>query len=331
MEDISIQENISLQEKHKSMRKCLLKIYKIRENHHDVSDYDMFLESAAAFLEIVKDHKIFIKPLLKAFKHCKCENVISVLYHLSSFLKLDKFFISRKTMRKHFKSTIIRHGMMKCLNAYNLDFFDYKIKKIIEKGGCFKFHDFFERIKLNEKFFGDILFNEDYKNLHFQLDVIINCRFSYNLKYFFKFLGSNLKIVAFKTFEAFNIIFQEYETNADINKAYITNYIDFPCNIFIENPIHFLSFASVFLEEKEMIIKTLDSNIYGDKELAFLQAILFKYVQCDIELTIEDLSKINVCFRRKVETNVKNMGTVENFNFLFQKSTRKDICDCYEF
>lgn len=315
---------------------CLKNIYKMRQDEQDLSDYHMFIESANSFLKISQAHDVYTKSLLAAIKKCRNQRFLAILYEICSLLKVKNFFIKRRTLEKHFKIESCRPSIIKCVNAFNLDFLDQKIKKCFLQDKNFIFPSIFDFITRKSALFIDFMCIRDRSYIYKQLEVMINCKIAENLSYFARFLGCESKIIAFKTFEALNIIFQDLEHRSDLqSQVDLVIYEDRLClelnqdDSVIENPVHFLSCGFEFLRERSKIIECVSESC-DQKTLDALNSILCKYGY-HRPITKNEFSQINLCFRKKVASREQESMPIGNFDFLFLRKSRKDICDCYEF
>jgi len=315
---------------------CLKNIYKMRQDERDLSDYHMFIESANSFLKVSSAHDVYVKSLSAAIKKCKNQRFLAILYEICSLIKAKSFFISRRTLEKHFKVANCRPSIIKCVNAFNLDFLDQKIVKCFLQDKNFIFPSIFDFITRKSALFIDFMHTRDRNYIYKQLEVMINCKIAENLSYFARFLGCESKITAFKTFEALNIIFQDLEQHSDSQKPVDSvSYEGRMClelsqdDCAIEDPVHFLSCGFEFIRERSKIIECASESC-NQKTLDTLNSVLCKYGY-HRPITKKEFSQISLCFRKEVASREQESMPIGNFDFLFLSKSRKDICDCYEF
>lgn len=332
------------------MEKCLMKIWKIKWRKADASDYNMFLSSAHTFLQGCDNHMVFVKPIRKGFEVCKKRKIISLLYSLSSFLRVDEFFIGEKTVIGHFKHKTLRPSILQCVDSFNLCILDTQIMHLAISDRSFACKSLYELVRNRNEYVRDFMSKEDAALSYKQLEFVVNCNVTYNLGYFVRFLGSRSKILAFKAFEAFNAVFQELESsltdsgeldpsslpacisfNAKQSKPRL--YLDIkPSSLVIEDPVNFLQFGFEFLEERARILALIESCKTSVRDcIMSLNTILSTYTKTVLTLDESGAGRICLCCRKHVSTECEESGSIQNFDFLFQKRSLRDVCDCYEF
>lgn len=192
----------------------------------------------------------------------------------------------------------------------------------------------------------DFMHEEDSALAYKQLDFITSCNITYNLEYFTRFLGSKSRILAFRAFEAFNIVFQELETKLscdnNLDQSSIPSCISSSKEssrlylsigqIVIEDSVNFLQFGFEFLEERDRIAGLIKScKVNARASAVSLNTILDKYAESFPELDGPRASGISLCYRKYVLDRHEIPVEIQNFDFLFKKRTLRDVCDCYEF
>lgn len=333
-----------------AMKRCLMKIWKIKWRMADDSDYSMFLASARVFLQGYGDHTIFIKPICKGFEMRKKRRTISLLYSLSSLLRVDKFFVDEKIVINHFKHRTLRPSILQCISSFSLCALDAQVKSLAVLDPSFVCKSLYELVKGRKEYACDFMFKEDAALCFKQLDFIANCNVTYNLKYFIRFLGSRSKILAFKAFEAFNSVFQDVESrlkcSGELEMLLLPPCISLkeeqgkPClylgiepnSLVIEDPANFLQFGFEFLEERARILASVELHKTDARNSVIaLNAILNKYAEAALVLDESRIEEIGLCCRKYVPDEPEEYGSIQDFDFLFKQRSLKDACDCYEF
>jgi hypothetical protein len=333
-----------------AMERCLMKIWRIRCCKADASDYSMFLASAQTFLQSRDNHTVFVRPICKGFKMCKRRRIISLLYSLSSFLRVDRFFIDEKTIMDHFRYRTLRPSILQCVNSFNLCLLDAQIRHLVIFDQSFVCKSLYELVRGRRECVRDFMFREDTALSYKQLEFIVNCSVTYNLEYFVRFLGSQSRILAFKAFEAFNTVFQELESglacSGKLDASSLPQCISLsadphsprlclnirPSSLVIEDPVNFLQFGSEFLEEWTRIPALIElCKTDARSSIASLNTILNRYAESVPVLDGPRVGEINLCHRRHVSDECKESVSIQNFDFLFEKRSLRDVCDCYEF
>lgn len=304
------------------MHKYLLKIFKINTKNNNVADYETFCSAAIKYLDKENNHQDFIAPILKGLIKAKNIHLIRILYKIAAKIEincnsnLNSEFIPHFIIEKHLKNHKTKGHPLPYLSSKNINIFDSYIKEKLIENHNFVSKDLLDYVLLHPHLGKPFMFIEDKKYLGKQLSFIINSKLTYNLEYYFQFLGSDSKLFAFKVFEAFSSIFLSPENFSFINS------IDF---IQIENPVHFLTFSSCFLPQKDDISKALIS-----RDLNKLNRIL-KIYNKNLEIEEKDISKISPLKLVEIKVDTPDYNYDLDFNYLFKSNTRKDICDCPEF
>lgn len=300
------------------MHNYLLKISKINTKNNDITDYETFCSAAIKYLEETNDHQDFITPLLKGLVKVKNIYLIHILYKIAAKIKTtdNSQFIPHFIIEKHLKNHKTKGHPLPYLLSKNINTFDLYIKENLVENCDFVSKDLLDYILVHPHLGEAFMFMEDRKYLSKQLSFIIDSKLTYNLKYYFQFLGSNSKLFAFKAFEAFSSIFPTIENFGFINST--------DC-IQIENLAHFLTFSSCFLPEKDEISESL---IY--KDLSKLNKILKKYNK-NLKIEEKDILKISPLELGEIKTYKSDCTNTFDFNYLFESNNKKHICDCPEF
>jgi hypothetical protein len=212
------------------MDSYILNLKSIIQTSSDISDYETFYTAVSQHIKISDNPSKFLDSVKECLKFFKDPYFISLTYRILSLIPSNNR-IDKDTLLFHFKDRNIRDAILIYLSSMGITFMHKQIKKKLLKNPKNISKSLILFIQKNKIVCKDFMHRESKKILAKQLDIIRNCSVVYNLRYFFQFLGSESKIIAFKAFEAFCKVYDNNPilyTNLKIESA--NNFIKFAHN-----------------------------------------------------------------------------------------------------
>ncbi|RVD90718.1 hypothetical protein TUBRATIS_28450 [Tubulinosema ratisbonensis] len=285
------------------MLNYLLKLSKINQSHCDSSDYNRFFYLCEQFVK------------REGYKCKKIENEIINLYSetTNNLIKSNLIIL----LAYYDVDLIINFEDDDLLDSY-LFFLSFRKRYLKEKERIVKL--LYQSYWLKNLYL--ILKNDEFKEeienfidsdtqINDKLKLMTNINYFTNIDHFLKYLGDKNKYTCFLAYELI-YLYKEKGNNLVIKELQV------------DDLINFLYFSFDFLEEKEEILCCVKEN-----NLCRLKSILKKYLKCvkdlKIDKRVEGLKVFN-----KLDSGSELEVEEENFDYLFDSSSYKDMCDCIE-
>ncbi|KAI5150080.1 hypothetical protein ENBRE01_1289 [Enteropsectra breve] len=355
------------------MDRYLRKLHKIKFKSRDPADYDAFISQATAFLQntkIIRDK--WVESAQKALHTKKNALVRGLLYKIiahydscqeESWSCERPRIISADVVLKDVHKQNIIGPVLYYLSKNPISGTDEEIGKtaILEPG--YLSNDLYLYLD-NAEYARLLLFGLDSSDYVFkQLMVSANANVAYNLGYFFSFLGSSNKILAFAAFEAFSAVFQRAASGNLINglqlisdrssasaRHYVSAELNSACSrltrltvaydeelllptVFIDIHLsktnieswqNFCKYAFNFIEEKNELISAIRHN--SKNGVLSIVSKYFSYAEENLDIPSEN----SLCYNKALAQNTPCHTNGTDFDYLFKKSASRNVCTCPE-
>lgn len=284
------------------MLNYLLKINKINQNHCDSSDYNRFFCLCEEYIKREGYKNDDIKSILFPF-YTSTQNMfikdklIRLLAYYDVSLTID--FKNDELLDSYLFFLSFGHRFMSYKNnIINLLYKPCWLKNLYL---ILKNKEFEENIEI---------FLDSKANINDKLKLMININYFRRIDEYLVYLGSK---ESFTCFLAYELIYL-YKRNNDLLLK----------NLTVDDPNNFLYYSFDFLDEKEDILFYITKN-----NLSKLKEILKKYLADVDDLEITDKIKKLKPYK-EILCESESCYEEEDFIFLFDGSSVKDMCDCIE-
>jgi hypothetical protein len=310
------------------MEQYLRKYCRINQRHMDVSDYENFYTCARAYVaQNPEKHKELARILLQAIKSFKNTVLVGISYRLLDELSCD-VEIDEDIVAKHFRSRGLRNYIYPLISRQRWTMFDRKLMRLLHDPG-YESIAFFRLLRSRREWVVSFLEMESSILLRKQMMVMAHSRIFHNLGYFVRHFGSKDRSISFLCREVF-VLFaaglgsSSYECAAfripggERTRIFLNSRLD------VESEANFLINLVDLLPDRDDILESM-----GARDRDRVARLLSRYINVGDSFELPDDRWVRPVERRAVP-EVLPICRDENFDYLFDGRSYKDIADCIE-
>ena len=324
------------------MHNFLLQIHEISQTCPDQSDYDNFCTRAVAFLKNTKSgHSTYFWSLKKALNLLYSEQTRKIVYTLLATLNIDIHlhesidscnpdchFLDVNTLAQDIVSKSLLSSIISLLIRHNIKNYNEIITERVLNNDFIPSETIIRYMFENEAVLIEYMKEDDETYLQNQLFIMLKRQIMpiflninlewFNIDFYFKFLGSSSKLLAFRAFESLSSLCIRWD---EFNRPNIVHFLP-TTRLSVESVIRFVSFFFNFVYERDEIIE-----LCRNKKVAEINRILRQYVGQNI--TENEFSSLCLIYARQPMPSEPEFCLTDEFTYLFDGST-KEMCDCLE-
>ncbi|KCZ75362.1 hypothetical protein H311_03664 [Anncaliia algerae PRA109] len=283
------------------MHEYLKKISKINTTHPDDSDIIRFFSKCEEYLikqSNKEEYKSDLFELLKSDSVLLKSKGIILLSYFDAQINIDF------TNEEYLESYLFYLSV----NKRYLNYKEEIIKLLYNSCWINNLYNILKNNEFNEE---KKKFIELHKNINDKLMLMRHTSYFYTIEYFVEHLGSDNSFTCFLAYELLHLYFLK------------TNNFNFT-KVKVKNQNNFLFYSFDFLKEREEIFDKIKEN-----DLFSIKLILSKYLTDVSNLEINNKIKRLMIHQKKQIVFTKEESD-EDFDYLFDNSSKKEVCDCFE-